>query len=95
VENRERCRPPLEDEEVLRIAASVSRYEPGQRTSAEHDPQNADNEGFEWPEDDPSHTSSHIPEDDEETYDNPNVTDDKKATVRVAPPSRAKPKLVH
>jgi hypothetical protein len=79
VENRERCRPPLDDKEVQRIAASVSKYEPGQRTSAEHDPRNADNEGFEWPEDDPSHTSSHIPEDDEETYDDPNVTDDKKA----------------
>lgn len=34
VENRERCRPPLDDREVERIARSIVRYEPQEATHA-------------------------------------------------------------
>jgi hypothetical protein len=34
VENRERCSPPLTDQEVRKIAQSISRYEPGQQRCA-------------------------------------------------------------
>jgi putative DNA primase/helicase len=33
VANRRRCRPPLDDEEVRRIAESIARYEPDRRTT--------------------------------------------------------------
>jgi hypothetical protein len=46
VENQRRCDPPLDEDEVQRIAASASRYEPSDQACARNS--NAQRTGFQW-----------------------------------------------